>query len=199
MRTDLQHIVNAIKTNAKQKEKDKGRALDHVAKKMGTNRSYVGQAEYVQKKANELLDYVKRNELSLANARLLAQKLTNEEDRLTAFHKYQKGEGKMQSIVDDILFGNDPAHEVGKGELNSKPNSSISRKIVFNMKISKAALEDIKDVLYKHGYSEEPYQILVASNDKEATEWIEPILEGDNASTTIYEVVPESAIQPIDQ
>lgn len=193
MRTDLQHIVNAIRANEKQKAK--GRALDHVAKKMSTNRTYIGHAEYVQSHAKELLDYVKRNELSLVNGRLLAQKLVKEEDRKIAFQKYQQGEGKMQAIIDDILLSNDPTYESSR---INKLDSNIKRKIIFNMRISKTALEDIKDVLYRHGYSEKPYQILVACNDKKATEWIETIIGNDNVSTTTYEVVPESNVLPID-
>lgn len=202
MRTDLQHIVNAIKTNEKQKVKDKvkdkGRALDHVAKKMGTNRTYIGQAEYVQTKAKELLDHVKRNEITLSNAKLLAQRLDKPEDRQIAIQQYKNGQGKMQTIIDEILYGKDPAHEFSKGEPKSKPNSNISRKIVFAMKISESVLEEIKDVLYRHGYSEETYQILIATNAKEATEWIDPLLEGENVSTTTYEVASETKIQPID-
>jgi hypothetical protein len=196
MRTDLSNIVNEVK--AKEKEKKKGRALDQVAKKMGTNRTYISQAEYVQDKAKELLDYVKRNELSLSNAKLLAQKLVKPEDRQIAIQQYKNGEGKMQSIIDDILYEQNPTRGVSKGEKKSKPNSSISRKIVFSMKISESVLEEIKDVLYKHGYTEEPYQILVATNEKEATEWIEPLLQGEAVSTITYEIMPEDKIETID-
>jgi hypothetical protein len=200
MRTDLRTIVDAIKQNEniKRNGKDKGRALDRVAQKMGTNRTYIGQAEYVQDKAKELLAYVKRNELSLSNARLLALKLDKPEDRHTAIQQYKNGGGKMLSIVEDILFTQDPAHEVSKEKNKSKPNNNIGRKIVFTMKISESVLEEIKDVLHKHGYSEEPYQILVATNAKEAIEWVEPLLEEERVSTTTYEVAPEDKIQLID-
>lgn len=199
MRTDLQHIVDALRDKEKTKTKNGGRALDCVAKKLKTNRTYIGQAEYVQQNAGELLNYVKRNEVSLTHAKLLAQKLTTPEERQTALQKYNDGAGKMQSIIDDILFEKGPAHETSQGSSPLKSNSDIKRKIVFAMKISKAALEDIKDVLHKHGYSGEPYQILVATSAKEEDEMITPLLQGENIATTTYEVIPDSDIQPIDQ
>jgi len=198
MRMDLQHIVDALRENEKAKTKNRGRALDCVAKKLKTNRTYIGQAEYVQQNAGELLDYVKRNEVSLSHAKILAQKIPSPEDRQTALQKYNAGDEKMKNIIDDILFGKGPAHETSQGSFNSKNNTDIKRKIVFNMKISKIALEEIKDVLHRHGYSEEPYQILVAISAKEADEWIGPLLHGENISTTTYEVSPEDKITPID-
>jgi hypothetical protein len=78
MRTDLQQIVTAIK----------GRASEITAKRHGTNRTYLGYAETIQNKAEELLEFVKKNEIPIGQAKLLAEKIDSPEQRLKAVEIY---------------------------------------------------------------------------------------------------------------
>lgn len=190
MRTDLNRIVNEIKA------KGKGRALDHVAKKTGTNRTYIAHAEYISNNAKELLDYVKRNELPIANARLLAQKLPKQEEREQAIKKYKSGDGTMKSIIDDMLFEKEPAHETNN-ETSEQRNvvNNLSLGILFTMTINESAVVEIKDVLHKHGYSERPYKILVATDAKKAQAIIEPLIE--QLPVTAYVVEPTDTVSTV--
>jgi uncharacterized Fe-S cluster-containing protein len=94
----------------------KGRASDITAKKHGTNRIYLGYAEKISEKADELLNYVKRNELPITQAKLLAEKLEKSQDRLEAVSEYKKGERTMNAIIDEINYKNSTGCEASKVE-----------------------------------------------------------------------------------
>ncbi|MEN6411930.1 MAG: hypothetical protein ABFC84_04070 [Veillonellales bacterium] len=97
MRTDLAHIVSAVK----------GRASDITAKKHGTNRIYLGYAEKIQENAKELLEFVKRNEIPITQAKLLAESIDNPEQRLEAVAKYKKDKKSMKAIIRAIKLPDD--------------------------------------------------------------------------------------------
>jgi len=110
MRTDLNKILNAVK----------GRALEKVAKKHGTNRTYLSHAEMIKDKAEELLNYVKRNEIPITQAKLLAEKIADREQRLEAMAEYKKGKRTMNVIIDEIKFKKGTAHDISDSKKDSK-------------------------------------------------------------------------------
>lgn len=121
MRTDLEHIVAAVK----------GRATEITAKKHGTNRTYLSYAETIQTKAEELLDYVKRNEIPIGQAKLLAEKLDNKEQRLEAVKTYKKGKQTMKAIISDIKFEDNPAHDTSEPKDNKETPNTIPALMLF--------------------------------------------------------------------
>ncbi len=142
MRTDLNKIVNTIK----------GRASDITAKKHGTNRTYLGYAEKINEKAEELLNYVKRNEIPITQAKLLAEKIESREDRLEAVEEYKKGKQTMNAIIEDIKFKKGVAHDSSESNKENQDVNidSIPALLLFqslhSWKNQEAAIEKIKQV-----------------------------------------------------
>jgi hypothetical protein len=64
--------------------------------------------------------------------------------------------------------------------------------IVFPKAIHETALEEIAEVLHRHGYCETPYKILVASTTKEVQATLESLLE--QVQVTAYEVEPQDML-----
>lgn len=116
MRTDLQQIVTAVK----------GRASEITAKRHGTNRTYLGYAEKIQEKAEELLEFVKKNEIPISQAKLLAEQIDTPEQRIEAIGLYKRGKQTMKAIIDEIKFKRNPAHDVSE----EQPGTGIQVDIV---------------------------------------------------------------------
>ncbi len=104
MRTDLQQIVTAVK----------GRASEITAKRHGTNRTYLSYAEAIQDNAEELLGFVKRNEIPIGQVKLLAEKIRDKDQRLEAAKTYLKGKQTMKAIINDIKFKGNAAHDISE-------------------------------------------------------------------------------------
>ena len=140
MRTDLQQIVTAVK----------GRASEITAKRNGTNRTYLGYAEKIQDKAEELLEFVKRNEIPITQAKLLAESIDNPEQRLNAIATYKKGEQTMKAIINDIKFKDNPANDISEPKDNKETPTTIPALMLFQSlqlwENEAVKLEEIKKV-----------------------------------------------------
>lgn len=140
MRTDLQQIVTAVK----------GRASEITAKRNGTNRTYLGYAEKIQDKAEELLEFVKRNEIPITQAKLLAESIDNPEQRLNAIATYKKGEQTMKAIINDIKFKDNPANDISEPKDNEETPNTIPALMLFqSLQLGEneaVKLEEIKKV-----------------------------------------------------
>lgn len=104
MRTDLQQIVTAVK----------GRASEITAKRHGTNRTYLSYAEAIQENAEELLEFVKRNEIPIGQVKLLAEKIRDKDQRLEAAKTYLKGKQTMKAIINEIKCKENAAHDISE-------------------------------------------------------------------------------------
>lgn len=115
MRTDLQQIVTAVK----------GRASEITAKRHGTNRTYLGYAEKIQEKAEELLEFVKKNEIPISQAKLLAEKVDTPEQRIEAIEAYKQRKQTMKAIINEIKFKQNPAHDVSEEQSDNRMQVDI--------------------------------------------------------------------------
>ncbi|BBB92270.1 ParB N-terminal domain-containing protein [Methylomusa anaerophila] len=164
MRTDLNRIVDAVR----------GRALDQVAKKGGTNRTYIAYAEKIDKEANELLDYVKRNEIPITQAKLLAEKLKISQDRLAAVSEYKKGGRTMSAIIDEISYKNGTGCETSSDETQNQgfEVDKIPALFLFQSLQSwqdqEAAKTKIKQVAEILGINSKEVWYIPDNNDKDA-------------------------------
>ncbi|WP_027937021.1 ParB/RepB/Spo0J family partition protein [Anaeroarcus burkinensis] len=137
----------------------------------GTNRQYISDANYIKSNQPELVRYVRDAQINIPKAVKLAKaKLTP--DKLNIAIKRVLNKERVDKIINEIKFIESPAHELGESE-----KQILDFGILFAMKLANAALEDIKDVLYRHGYSEQAYTLYVATNTKQVQESMESLMK----------------------
>jgi hypothetical protein len=138
----------------------------------GTNRQYISDAKYIKNNQPELVSYVRDAQMNIPRAVKLAKaKLTPDELNIAINRVLEKE--SVDKVIKEIKFLASPAHELG---LNIA-KKTLDFGVLFAMKLTEAALEEIKDVLYRHGYSEQAYTMYVATNTKQVQEAIEPLIK----------------------
>ncbi len=71
-------------------------------------------AEIIQENADELLEYVKRNEIPIGQAKLLAEQMPDKDQRLEAVKTYLNGKQTMKAIVNDIKSKENVVHDTSE-------------------------------------------------------------------------------------
>lgn len=137
----------------------------------GTNRQYISDAKYIKDNHPELVSYVRDAKINIPKAVKLAKaKLTPEQLDIAVNRVLEKE--NVDRVIKEIKFLASPAHELGENE-----KKTLDFGILFAMKLNQTALEEIKNVLYRHGYSEQAYKMYVATNTKQVQAEMESLIK----------------------
>jgi ParB-like chromosome segregation protein Spo0J len=137
----------------------------------GTNRQYISDAKYIKNNQPELVSYVRDAQMNIPRAVKLAKAKLSPEELNIAINRVLEKES-VDKVIKEIKFIVSPAHELGANE-----KKTLDFGILFAMKLNEAALEEIKDVLYRYGYSEQAYKMYVATNTKQVQEAMESLIK----------------------
>lgn len=137
----------------------------------GTNRQYISDAKYIKNNQPELVSYVRDAQMNIPRAVKLAKAKLSPEELNIAINRVLEKES-VDKVIKEIKFIASPAHDLGANE-----KKILDFGILFAMKINEAAMEEIKNVLYRYGYSEQAYKMYVATNTKQVQEAMESFIK----------------------